>query len=150
MMDDTAPTTKLVTKWKFRLMLLAAALAGFLSVAADAYDRWKFSHAVHATIRLASKTQALPANWSNYEGKLRAPFVVTVRSADGSERSSELFLPKDVVEALLKGEEREIIYIEDNQRRFLMKGDPLPSISLGWLAFGVAASAVFLWSLRLN
>jgi hypothetical protein len=136
---ETPQSTSLVRGWTFRIFLLVAALAGFLGTAADTEHRLQISmHGVPATIELASKTQTLPNNWSNYENRLRAPFFVKIKPDNGDRLSAELFLSKEVVEALLKGETRKIVFAEANPRRFIMQDDPLPPFGVGWLIFGLS------------
>ena len=148
---ETPQSTSLVRGWTFRIFLFVGALCGFLGTAANTEHRWQISmHGVPAQIEAASPTQAIPDHWSDYEGRLRAPFVVKIKPENRRPILSELFLPKDVVEALLKGETREIVFADGNSRSFIMQGDPLPPFGVGWFLLGSFFLALFLYSLRLR
>lgn len=139
----------LVNRWTFIIMLLVMSLSCFVISAENIHDRLQLSmYGVSATIDRASKTQTLPLDWSSYSG--RASFFVKVRSDEGKNSSAELFLPKEIIEALLRDEKKQIIFAEDNPRRFIMKGDPFPPFKFDWIGFGVLLFGVFLYSLKLR
>ncbi len=73
-----------------------------------------------------------------------------VKPSEGKEFSTNLFLPKEVVEGLLDGEQQQIIFVKDNPRRFLLKGEPLPPFGFVWSVLGLVFFAVFLYSLKLR
>ena len=139
-----------IRKWFFRIFLLVGALACFLGNIVNISDRWQLSHGVSATIKVASKHQEIPRSYSEYEGKLRAVFDVKILSANGSEFNTQLFLPKEVVENLIQGGSVDIVYVKDNPRRHLVKGDVLPPYGVGLFVGGLAFLAVFLFSLKLQ
>ena len=148
---ESPQSTGLVRSWAFRITLLAMGLSCFVVTIADTHDRLQLSmYGVPATIQLASKAETAPTDWAPYEGRLRALFYVKVKANDGKEFSSSLFLPKEVVEKLLNGEQEEIIFAKSNPRRFLIKGEPFPSFGFGWSVLGLSFFAVFLYSLKLR
>jgi len=126
-------------------------LGCFVVTLANTMDRLQLSMGgVPATIERASKTQIAPTDWSLYEDQLHALFLVKVKTKDGKESSANLFLTKEVVAALLNGQQGRIIFAKDNPRRFLMHGDPLPPFGIGWFVTGLLFFAGFLYSLRLR
>jgi hypothetical protein len=139
----------LVNRWTFIIMLLGMSLSCFVISAANIHDRLQLSlYGVPATIERASQIQTLPLDWSSYSG--RASFFVKVRSDEGKNSSAELFLSKEVIEALLRNEKKQIIFAEDNPRRFIMKGEPFPPFEFGWLGSGVLFGVLFLYALKLR
>ena len=148
--EGVNPGRGLFRKWFFRIFLLVGALACFLGNSVNISDRWQLSHGVSATIKAASKHQETPRNYSEYEGKLRAVFDVRVLSMNGNEFITQLFLPKEVVEKLVQGGSVEIVYVKDNPRRHLVKGDALPPYGIGLFLGGLAFLVVFFFSLRLR
>lgn len=148
---QTPPSTGLLRGWTFRIFLLVAAFAGFIGTAADTHHRLQVStYGIPATIKLASRYQTPPTSWYHHEGSPRASFLVKISPDNGSELTSELYLPKEIVEALLRGESRRIVFADGNPRRFILQGDPLPPFGVGWLVFGVVFLGLFLYSLRLR
>lgn len=116
---------------------------------ADAADRLQFTlHGVRATITRASRTEKVPigTGWVNDHHD----FYVRATASDGKESYLTLFLSRQTIEQLVDGGRAEIVYVRDNPRRHLMKGEALPSAGIGWLIFGLAAFPVFLRSLRLD
>ena len=148
--EGVHPGGGLFRKWFFRILLLVAALACFLGNVVNISDRWQLSHGVSATIKAASKHQEIPRSYSEYEGKLRAVFDVKILSANGTEFITQLFLPKEVVENLIQGGSVDIVYVKDNPRRHLIKGDALPPYGVGLFLAGLAFLAVFCFSLKLR
>ena len=148
--EGVHPGGGLFRKWFFRILLLVAALACFLGNVVNISDRWQLSHGVSATIKAASKHQEIPRSYSEYEGKLRAVFDVKILSANGTEFITQLFLPKEVVENLIQGGSVDIVYVKDNPRRHLIKGDALPPYGVGVFLAGLAFLAVFCFSLKLR
>lgn len=148
--EGVHPGGGLFRKWLFRIFLLVGALACFLGNILNISDRWQLSHGVSATIKAAGKHQEIPRNYSEYEGKLRAVFDVKILSANGNEFITQLFLPKEVIEKLIQGGSAEIVYVKNNPRRHLVKGDALPPYGIGLLLGGLAFLAVFLLSLKLR
>lgn len=148
---QATPSTSLVRAWSFRIVLLVMSLAGFFGMAVNTYDRLQLStYGVNASIERVGKSQLLPTAWSYYEGRERAPFAVNLTDQDGSRHSTTLFLSKEVIEALLRGEKASIVHAPDNLRRHVASGDPLPSFGIGWLVLGLVLFPVFLYSLKLR
>jgi hypothetical protein len=148
---QTPQTTSLFRGWLFRIFLLIFGLAGFIGMAADTMHRLSVTtYGVFAEIAAASLRQPLPITWSEHDGSLKAPFTVRIQPKSGPEIVSELFLRRDVVEALLRGEKRNISYEQGNPRRYLLTGDQPPPFGFGWLLFGLVFSALFVFSLRLR
>ncbi len=147
---QSAPSTGLLRGWTFKIMLLAMSLSCFIGTIANTYDRLQLSNGVPATIECASGSQKAPSDWSEYEGRVRSQFYVKVKTTDGKESFSTLYLTKEVIDGLVNGKQSQIIFVRDNPRRFLMKGEPLPSFGLGWALMGAVFLAVFLYSLKLR
>lgn len=144
-------STGLILGWTFRILLLLLSLSCLLETIANTLGRRQFSvHGIPATIERALDSQKAPANWSDYKGGLRSDFQVKIKTADGKEFFANLFLPREVVDGLLEGQQKQIIYAKDNPRSFLMKGEPLPAFGLWWLLGGGLFFALFLYSLKLR
>jgi hypothetical protein len=139
----------LFNAWFFRIGLLAVSLCAFVIFFAHAADRLRFSlHGVRATITRASSTQDVPID-AQWVGD-RHDFYVKATARDGKESFVTLLLSRRIIEQLVDGGRAEVVYVRDNPRKLLMKGDALPSPGIGWLIFGLAVFPVFLRSLRLN
>lgn len=148
---DSKPSVGLARAWTFRIMLLVATLCGILGTANNTADRLALSmNGVPATITLARSSQKvpLPSDPGWLDGHYS--YYVKVTTTDGKESYPTLFLSKQVIETIVEGGHAEIIFSKDNPGRFLMKGEPLPSFGFGWLIFGLAFFAIFLYSLRLK
>jgi hypothetical protein len=149
-LGDVTPGRGLAKAWFFRISLLVGAIACFFAPIKTMIDRHEFSNGVEATIEMASKHLAAPSNWSNHKGRLYASYDVRVRAADGREFITPLFLPKEVIERLIRGEKAQIVFVKDRPKRHLLKGEPLPTIAWGWVLGGAVFLGVFLFSLRLR
>lgn len=148
---EATRSVSLFRAWTFRLFLLSMSLGGFVGMAASTYDRLQLStYGVNASIELYSKTESLPTTWSHYKGRDRASFFVKITDQNGSEHSTELFLPKETIQALLHGERKSIVHAPGNLARHIAPGDSLPSFGIGWLAFGLVLFPVFLYSLKIK
>jgi hypothetical protein len=148
---ETPQSTSIFRGWLFRMFMLVFSLAGFLGVAANTSHRLSVtSDGVPAEIAVASRAQAMPSAWLDDDGQAKAPFTVRIQAPAGPARVADLSLRREVVEALLRGETRQIVHEQGNPQRFLMAGDPPPPFGLGWLAFGIVFLAVFVLSLRLR
>ena len=148
-MQSQRPTVGLGRAWFFRIGLLVLALCGFVNFFANIADRMQFSvHGVRATITRATPTQQAPigTGWLNGQHD----FYVKATTANGKESFLTLFLSRQTIEQLVDGGRVEIVYVRDNPRRHLLKGEPLPSVGVGWVLFGFAAFAAFWYSLRLR
>jgi hypothetical protein len=139
-----------VKAWFFRISILVGVLTCFFSPIKTAMERHELSNGVEATIVRASEYLAAPSNWSNYKGQSYASYDVKVNAADGRKFTTVLFLPKEVIEHLIQGGETEIVFVRDRPRRHLLKGEPLPAYSWGWVLCGVVLLGVFILSLRLR
>ena len=148
---QTPQTTSLFRGWLFRIFLFVFALGGFIGMAAHTTERLSVTmYGIPAEIAMASVTQTLPTTWSEYNGSLKSTFTVRIQPMSRPEIVSDLFLSREVVQALMRGEKRKISYEEGNPRRYLLAGEEPPPFGFGWLLFGLAFSALFLWSLRLS
>jgi hypothetical protein len=148
---DRFQSTSLVRSWVFRTLLLMMALCCFVVTFADTVDRLNLStYGIPATIETARAHQQLPTQWSDYAGQSRSLFHVRLKERDGKESATSMYLPRDAVEALLKGELRQIVFVRDNPQRFLLAGEALPAFGLLWLLGGVIFFAIFLYSLKLR
>ncbi len=155
----------LVNSWRFLLILLVTSLICFSISTKNIRDHLQLSmNGVPATIERKSELQTLPLDWLSG----RASFYVKVRLDAGKSSYADSFvkvssdsgkswhaesafvLSKEVIEALLRGEKKQIIFAEDNPRRFIMKGDPFPPVEFGWLGSGVLFGVLFLYSLKLR
>jgi len=144
-------STGLVRAWTFRMFLLVGAVVGFLGMITSIQDRMAVTtHGVAATIEIFNLKQNAPSSWSTYEGHSRAMVYVRVKPEKEREFSRELFLRKDIVDALFREEPQHIIYEDGNPARFVMRSDPLPPYGFGWLVFGFVFLGIFLWSLKLR
>lgn len=144
-------STGLLLGWSFRILLLALSVSCFLGTIANTFDRRQFSvHGIPATIERALDSQKAPSNWSDYKGNQRSGFEVKVKTADGKDFFANLFLTREVVDGLLDGQQKQIIFVKDNPRRFLVKGEPFPSFGLWWLLGGGLFFALFMYSLKLR
>ncbi len=149
-LDHITPGRGLAKKWFFRISLLFGAVACFMAPVITMIDRYELSNGVPATIERASKYLAAPTQWSDYEGRLHASYEVKVHPVDGPEFVTPLFLPKEVIESLTRGEKAEIVYVKERPGRHLLKGQPLPAIAWGWIVGGVMFMGLFIFSLRLR
>ena len=140
----------LVHKWFFRIMLLVGAIACFLGPAVNAFDRYDLSNGIPARIEIANKNVAAPTSWSNYQGQLRAVVDVKVHAADGREFITPLFLTKETIESLRRGEKTEIVFVRDRPQRHMLKGEPLPPTGWGLLAGGAIFLGIFVLSMKLR
>ncbi|HEY8244337.1 MAG: hypothetical protein ACHQJ7_05195 [Vicinamibacteria bacterium] len=140
----------LVRKWAFRIVLLLGAITCFFEPVVAALDRHALSNGVPATIERAGKFAAAPASWTEYEGEPRAVFDVKVRPAGQEAFNTSLFLTREAVERLMKGETVEIVYVKDNPRRHLLKGKPLPPFGWGWILGGFVFLALFIVAMKLR
>lgn len=149
-LGNVTPGRGLAKAWFFRIALLVFALACFFAPIKTLIDRHEFSNGVEATIEMASKHVAAPGNWSKHKGGLYASYDVRVHAADGRQFITPLFLSKEVIERLIRGEKAEIIFVKDRPKRHLLKGEPLPTVAWVWVLGGVVFLGVFILSLRLR
>jgi len=75
---------------------------------------------------------------------------VKVRPAGQEAFNTSLFLAREAVERLMKGETVEIVYVKDNPRRHLLKGEPLPPFGWGWILGGFVFLALFILAMKLQ
>jgi hypothetical protein len=149
-LDNATPGRGLAKAWFFRISMLLGVLTCFFAPIKTAMERHELSNGVEATIVRASEYLAAPTNWSNHKGRLYASYEVRVNAADGRTFVTALFLPKEVIKRLIQGGEAEIVFVRDRPKRHLLKGEPLPAYSWGWVVAGVFFMGVFIFSLRLK
>lgn len=141
----------LISRLTFRVMLAAMALSCFVIALPQAYARYEITtRGRPATLQRASATTPLPTDWVEYEGKPRADFPVRLTSSSGETMATNLFLPEVTVRTLHDGGTVPATVVWTNPRRYLLDGDPLPSVGGGWLVLGALLSATFLYALRLK
>ncbi len=139
----------MVTAWKFRIMLLVMGLVGIVSFLADFVDYRAFQvDGTPAVLQQSSKASPPgPAMFIN--DRVVHNFQVKYRTREGRQEIYERYVPSDIVKKLVDGGTVEILYLPDNPRRFIYKGEQLPMGGY-WLAFGVGMIGLFALSLRLR
>ena len=148
---ETPQSTSLIQGWSFRILLFAMAMSCFLSVGPAVHRRLTLSmKGVPASIELDRTTQSLPSEWSTSDGQPRAMFRTKIQPDEDREFSADLYLTREVVESLLRGEKRAIVFARNNPRMFRLVEDPPNSIPVGWPAIGFGLLGLFLYSLRLR
>ncbi len=135
--------------WFFRISILFAGLGCFVGFADHTQHRWEVSrHGIPATIQLASHTQTLPTSWSGQDGEQKSEFYVNIQPAYSVAFKRDLYLPKAVIESLLRGETQKIIYARDNPDNFMMQGDPYPPFGFKLIMLGIALLMFFAYLMR--
>lgn len=126
-------------------------VSSFLAIGPDVHRRLTLATSgVRASIAAAHPNRPPPADWTRRDGVERAVFRVRVQSVQGTEFSSDLYLRRDVVEALARGEAREIVFAAGNPRMFRMADEDPNAIPLVWPALGCVLLGVFVYSLRIG
>jgi hypothetical protein len=139
----------LIDAWQFRILLLLAALTGFLG----SFVEYEDYHAFQVGSRIAKAIPAskweVPGHKMVIEGQEKTQFALKFNTDKNDQLFISPYLPKPLLDQLNRDGYIEIAYRVDDPQRFIFKGEQLPTGRF-WLFFGIVSSGLFAISLRLR
>lgn len=148
---ETPQTTSLFKGWMLRISLLLVAFMGILGVFENTSHRlYVTSWGIPGEITMANPRQGLPTSWLDTENGPRADLTVRIKSDSQPPQTTNLFLSRTTIEALMRGETKRLTYEKGNPRRHRLDSEPPPPYGFGWLFLGLVGLAAFIFSLRLR
>jgi len=128
--------------WFFIILVLVLGLVGFLGFTVKQLDYWGLRlDGRPAQLEQASKSSP-PGPMSTVSDRAERLFEVKYTTVEGKRVVFERYVPTEIVAKLVAGGKVDIVYMPDNNRRFVYKGEErelplgIPDLLLGLGATG--------------